>query len=168
VSADLSDTIQDIFEWVIRVISGLGIFLPIAIFAIVSLVNRGKKKGASTQGQQPRPQGATPQTTSKPMRPAPEAMPFPLNPTMWMDLEPSPPAPRTAQPNRDDAYRHEDDSLRWGSAFAANDREKAESAFRWGSVFDEEREKSKWGWDANEWGGDYARKRDSEPKITVG
>jgi hypothetical protein len=168
VSADLSDTIQDIIEWVIRVVSGLGIFLPLAIFAIVNLVNRGRKKESSTQGRQPHPQPTRSGTSSTPQRPAPEAMPFPLDPTMWMDLEPAQPEPRSARSDRDDAYRREDDTLRWGSAFAANDREKAESAFKWGSVFDEERERTKWGWDAAEWSGDFAPKRDSEPKITVG
>jgi hypothetical protein len=165
VSADLSDTIQEIIEWIVRVVSGLGFFLPIAIIAIVNLVNRNKRKKSTTPDRQQQ-RGSTQPKPSQ--RPAPEAMPFPLDPTMWMDLEPAQPAPQSPRSGRDDAYRREDDTLRWGSAFAANDREKADSAFKWGSVFDDQRERTKWGWDAAEWVGDYGPKRDSEPKITVG
>ncbi len=168
---DVSSQVQDAIEWAIRVVSSLGFFLPIAIFAIVNLLSRKDKAKSSTARRPPeQPATATPQV--EPWQRQPEVNPFPFGQPAWMGMEQAPPPP-AASPSRtgfdrDAAYRHEDSSLEWGSAFAANDAEKAGSAFRWGSIFDDRREQTKWGWDDTEWGGDYAQKRDSEPKITVG
>ncbi len=191
---DIGGTIETIVSWLVRVISGLGIFLPIAIFAIFNLISGSRKK----QQQQPAPDRRQPvpgrQTAPsapqpRPQQPSPEAMPFPIDLSPWFGNAPEPSAPREAasrprQPDayrqdrevrRDDAYRHDDDTLRWGSAFTANDAERAESGLRWGSIFDEDGEgsnwrweKTKWGWDDAEWGGGFARKRHSEPIITIG
>jgi hypothetical protein len=174
-SGDFSELISDAIEWAIRVVSGLGFFLPIAIFAIVNLLSKKDKEKQKTQPSPSQP--APPQT--RPQSTIPEFEPIPVGLFTWLDPEPATtPAPASTSARvdrdapyrheRDDAYRHEDSSLQWGSAFAANDAEKAGSAFRWGSVFDDQREQTKWGWDKSEWGGDYAHKRDSEPKITVG
>jgi hypothetical protein len=181
-----ADLIEDIVDWIVRVVSGLGFFLPIAIFFLINLFTGDKKKnqkqaapGTPQRTGRPTAPQVRPQTepAPQPQRPPPETIPFPLDPSMWtapQTASPTPDSRRARQDDpyrradREDAYRHQDDTLQWGSAFAANDREKRASAFKWGSVFDEERERSKWGWDENEWGGGYAPKRDSEPKITVG
>jgi hypothetical protein len=166
VSADLSDQIQDAVDWAIRAISSLGFLLPIGIFLIANLVsgrNKAKRK------QQPSTPAQTTPPRVEPRQQVP--IPVPVGPFgMFEAFNPEPiadPAPYR-EDRRDDPYRHEDSSLQWGSAFAANDAEKAGSAFKWGSVFDDAREQTRWGWDETEWGGDYAHKRDAEPKITVG
>ncbi len=145
-SSDLSDQIQSAVEWVIRLISGLGFLLPIAIFLVANLVS-GRNK--SKQKQQPSTPARTAPPQTRPQASIPEIGPIPAGPFTWLDPAPVT-SPTPTPPARDDPYRHED------------------SALQWGSLFDDAREKTKWGWDETEWGGDYATRRDSEPKITIG
>ena len=164
-SFDLSDQIREAIDWAIRFISSLGFLILIPIFALINRFSSKDKEKRTEQPSSSRP--APPQVEPRQQTP----IPMPAGPFgMFEVLDPEPipdPAP-FREVRREDPYRHEDSSLQWGSAFAANDAERAGSAFKWGSVFDDAREQTRWGWDETEWGGDYARKRDSEPKITIG
>ncbi len=172
---------QDIIERIVGIISGLGFFLPIAIFALVNMFSR-KNKGQPANQQRPQ-RTATP--SSPPQRPAPrptmQPMPsFPNGPATWMDMssppstvsDPGPPSPPVrsnwGSTFDDNDASHADGALKWGSAFDDNDAGKRDHGLLWGSAFDRERGKTKWGWDEAEWGGGFAKKKDSEPRITVG
>ena len=162
-------------DWLSRLLENLGPILPIAIFLLVSLFGRGKKKAKSTGAPQP----ASPTRTSIPTAPAPASTPdFPMGPVTWPAMSREEPAPRT-QParagrettqwgstfERSDADKEE--SLQWGSSFDRNDA-RDEEPLKWGSVFDNQREQTKWGVDHNEWGSGFGPKKEFEPKITVG
>lgn len=186
---DIGETIESIVSWLIRVVSGLGFFLPIAIYAIFNLISSARKKQQQPE-RRSRPDAGRPAPAptpeARPQQPPAEAMPFPIDLSPWFGPEPEPAAPQPVprrrsdgfggEARRDDPFRRDDeDTLRWGSAFASDGAEGEDDRLRWGSVFDEERQQSnwgwegtKWGWDEAQWGGDFANKRDSEPKITVG
>ncbi len=186
-------TIQDIIERAIELIGRIGFVLPIAIFALANLFSRNKKQAETTQtpgNRQPANQSSTPRTSTP--RPTMQPMPSfgsgpvirtqpsppsaqPANPT-----KPSPAAQRPAQSARpatasnwgstfggNDAEKR-DHALQWGSAFDDNDAEKRDHGLQWGSAFDHERGRTQWGWDEAEWGSGFAKKKESEPRITVG
>jgi len=173
---------QDIIERILDIASGLGFFLPIAVIILANLFSR-KNKTQPAEQQHPQrttTQSSRPQRTPRPtMQPMPS---FPNGPATWMDMGPPRPAPTppvrqpTAPRERsnwgstfdaNDAA-HDDRALRWGSAFEDNDAEKRDHALQWGSAFDQERGRTKWGWDDAEWGAGFAKKKDSEPRITIG
>lgn len=107
------------------------------------------------------------------MQPMPS---FPNGPVTWMDpVVPASdlPAPKPAPPGWGSTFdandaAHDDRALQWGSAFDGNDTEKRDHGLKWGSAFDHEQGRTKWGWDEAEWGSGFAKKKDSEPRITVG
>jgi hypothetical protein len=162
-------------DWVSRLLESLGPILPIAIFLLVSLFGRGKKKAQSPGA----PQQEQPARPSMPTAPAPASTPdFPMGPVTWPTMSPEVPAPRpqAASAHRDttqwgSTFDRDDsgsgDSLKWGSTFDRNDA-RDEAPLKWGSVFDNQREKTKWGVDNNEWGSGFGPKKESEPKITIG
>ncbi len=177
----------EVLEWLASVISSLGFFLPIALILLFNLF--GKKDKAKQENhpsgpprrqstmttQRPAPQPATPQPSTP--QPVP-SFPFDGLPS-WMEVEtpPTTPAPqrsRTVAPTSQwgsgfSERRADDEPLRWGSAFDDNDAAAEDRSLKWGSAFDQDREKTKWGFDDNHWGSGFApKKRESEPKITVG
>ncbi len=107
------------------------------------------------------------------MQPMPS---FPNGPMTWMEpVVPASelPAPRPIRSGwgstfNDNDATHADGALKWGSAFDDNDIEKRDHALQWGSAFDREQGRTKWGWDDMEWGRGFAKKKDSEPRITIG
>lgn len=167
---------EAIVEWVLAVIGGLGFLLPIAIFVLASLFGRLNKFRPG--GERPVQRQLTNRPPAERRAPWPTMQPmpsFPNGPVTW--IEPAAPAPPPATPtarsgwgstfDANDAAR-DDRALQWGSAFDDNDAEKRDHALQWGSAFDRERERTKWGWDDAEWGSGFARKKDSEPRITIG
>jgi type IV secretory pathway VirB10-like protein len=176
----MDPNMQDIIERILGMVSELGFFLPIAIFALANLFSR---KNKSQPAEQQRPQRTTTQSPRPQRTPRPTIQPmpsFPNGPATWMDMGSPPPAPMPKQPaaprersnwgstfDANDAA-HDDRALRWGSAFDANDVEKRDHTLQWGSAFDHERGRTKWGWDDAEWGSGFAKKKDSEPRITIG
>lgn len=180
-------TIQDFIERAIELIGRLGFVLPIAIFALANLFSRNKKQAETTQTprtRQPSSQSPSPQApASRPtMQPMPSFGSGPVirtQPSAPPVNSPSPaPAPkRPARPatpsNWGSTYGANDDekrdhALQWGSAFDGNDAEKRDHGLQWGSTFDHEHGRTQWGWDEAEWGAGFAKKKDSEPRITVG
>jgi hypothetical protein len=144
-------------DWISRLLDNLGPILPIAIFLLVSLFGRGKKKAKSPAAPQPAPSTRT----SLPTSPAPASTPdFPMGPVTWPAMSREEAAPRS-QPA---TTRRE--TTQWGSTFDRDDRD--EEPLKWGSVFDNQREQTKWGVDENDWGAGFGPKKESEPKITVG
>jgi hypothetical protein len=168
-------SVQDIIERIIALVSGLGFVLPIAIFALVNLFSRRNK----AQPERPQDRGRrapTPSPSRREPRPTMQPMPsFPNGPVTWAGPvaptpEPAPPRSRSGWGSTFDANdaSRDDRALQWGSAFDDNDAEKRDHALQWGSAFESERERTKWGWDEQEWGSGFGPKRDSEPRITVG
>lgn len=171
---------QDIIERILGILSGLGFIVPIAIFMLVNLFSR---KSKAQPAEQPRSQRTTtqsprPRRTARPtMQPMPS---FPNGPATWMEMGSPPPTPSPPRPastpartnwgsafDNNDAEKR-DHALQWGSAFDGNDAEKRDHGLQWGSAFDHERGRTKWGWDDAEWGSGFAKKKDSEPRITIG
>lgn len=168
---------QDVIERIVGIVSGLGFVLPIAIFALVNLFSR-KNKGQPAQDQRPRRTSTqSPQPQRRLPGPTMQPMPsFPNGPVTW--LEPAVPVSELPAPRPErsgwgstfggnDAEKR-DHALQWGSAFDDNDIEKRDHGLQWGSAFDRQQGRSKWGWDEAEWGSGFAKKKDSEPRITIG
>ncbi len=171
---------QDIIERILDIASGLGFFLPIAVIILANLFSR-KNKTQPAEQQHPQrttTQSSRPQRTPRPtMQPMPS---FPNGPATWMEMGPPPPAPSPPRPAStparsnwgsafdDNDAEKRDHALQWGSAFDDNDAEKRDHGLQWGSAFDHERGRTKWGWDETEWGSGFTKKKDSEPRITIG
>lgn len=165
--------VEAIIEWALAVIGSLGFFLPIVIFALANLFSRKNK----AQPAEPRPpQRRATHSSPPPVQPIPS---FPFGSASWTEPDIRPPAPasrRVPPPTRpnwgstfdDNDAARADDTLKWGSAFDDNDAEKRGESLKWGSAFDGERERIKWGWDDAEWGAGFSKKKDSEPRITIG
>ena len=172
----------ELLDWLLNAIASLGFFLPIAVILLFNMFGKKDKDQQKNRPSVPTRRPTTTSTTqrqpSQPATPVPGPS-FPFGPPSWMEMETQPTAPTpqrsrpvtpTSQWGSGFSERRDDDGpLRWVSAFDANDAEHAEHALKWGSTFDNQREKTKYGFAGAEWESGFAPKsKESEPKITVG
>ena len=165
-SSDLGTQIQDIVDWGIRAVAGLGFLIPIALILFFNLF--GKKD--SQKGQ---PQEKRSATRNQPVPPVSQPVPdFPFGPPAWMEMDIPPPPTTRRVPGMSTAWgstfddndaTKKDGPLRWGSAFDDND-----AALKWGSAFDNPAERTRWGFDKADWESSFGPKKKVEPTITVG
>lgn len=179
---DDGSQLGELLDWLANAIASLGFFLPIAVILLFNMFGKKDRDKPQNRPSAPTQRPATTTTTQRqpgqPATPVPGPS-FPFGPPSWMEMETQSPAPATkrartvAPPSQWDSgfseRRADDGPLRWGSAFDANDAEHAVHALKWGSTFDNQREKTKYGFDGAEWKSGFAPKsKESEPKVTVG
>lgn len=166
---------NDYFDWIERfgdLAAELLRFLPFLLifgFGPLGRLFKGDKKDAPAKDtKQPvRPVTSAPSTPPTVAMPVPDLMTVsqPVLPRQKVETTPAPTSIWGSGYSTAES-RDTDNTLKWGSAFDYPSEKRDER--RWKSVFDEERQPVKWGFDDQEWGSGYAKKPDSKPVIKIG